>query len=230
VASLSRLTPWTVRIPDEAQAHAPWSERLGDVDVVITDAEWVAAKAQDESLRLGPVARQAPRFVLVTEQPTRRAGGAARSACINAWLSVHCTEEELIEVVRDAAGSAAGSHWIGRRLGEAPRGGLAPAALKRVKAYVEQQMAGHIELRDLAAIAGLSECHFSRAFKESMGLPPHRYLMMRRVAVAAELIAGTDRPLTDISQAVGFVDQSHFTRVFSNIVGEAPRSYRRRHR
>ena len=63
-----------------------------------------------------------------------------------------------------------------------------------------------------------------------MGLPPHRYLLMRRVAVAAELLASTERPLNEISRVVGFVDQSHLGRVFRKIVGETPSLYRRRHR
>ena len=96
--------------------------------------------------------------------------------------------------------------------------------------HVERRLAEKIELADLASIARLSECHFSRAFKQSLGLPPHRYLMMRRIASAAELIKTTDRPLTQISLEVGFSDQSHFTRVFGDITGETPRSYRRRHR
>jgi AraC-like DNA-binding protein len=230
VASLSRLTGWTVRTPDETQAHAPRPKHLRGVDVVITDAEWLAVKLQEEETRLGPGRRPGPRFVLVDEQSTHRTRGTTWSACITARLSVHCTEEELVQVVRDAAGIATGWRWVGRRLGEVLRGGLAPTVLHRVKAYLGQQLAGRIELRDLATIAGLSECHFSRAFKESMGLPPHRYLLMRRVAVAAELLASTERPLNEISRVVGFVDQSHLGRVFRKIVGETPSLYRRRHR
>lgn len=110
------------------------------------------------------------------------------------------------------------------------RGGLAPGALRRVRAHMEERLSGKVELRDLASIAGLSECHFSRAFKQSLGVPPHRYLMRRRIATAATMIEQTDRALTDISLDVGFSDQSHFTRVFTGMTGETPRAYRRRHR
>jgi AraC-like DNA-binding protein len=110
------------------------------------------------------------------------------------------------------------------------RGGLAPGARRRVLAHIEAHFAEKIELCDLAALAGLSECHFSRAFKQSLGVPPHRYLMRRRVAAAAALIEQTDRPLSDISLEVGFADQSHFTRVFVELTDETPRAYRRRHR
>lgn len=110
------------------------------------------------------------------------------------------------------------------------RGGLPPGALRRVRDFVAQRLAEKIELSQLAIIAGLSVCHFSRAFKQSMGLPPHRYLMRERVTAAARLVRGTDRPLVDISLEVGFSDQSHFTRCFSHMMGDTPRDYRRKHR
>jgi transcriptional regulator GlxA family with amidase domain len=110
------------------------------------------------------------------------------------------------------------------------RGGLPPGALRRVRDFVTRRLAEKIELSQLADIAGLSVCHFSRAFKQSMGLPPHRYLMRERVAAAARLIRATDRPLVEISLEVGFSDQSHFTRCFSDVMGDTPRDYRRKYR
>ncbi|HYJ18394.1 MAG TPA: AraC family transcriptional regulator [Burkholderiales bacterium] len=111
-----------------------------------------------------------------------------------------------------------------------PRGGLPPGALRRVREAMEQGLAEKLELTELAAVAGVSRCHFARAFKESVGQPPHRYLMMRRIEVAAEMIKDSDRTLTDISLDMGFFDQSHFVRVFTRIVGETPGAYRRKHR
>jgi AraC-like DNA-binding protein len=110
------------------------------------------------------------------------------------------------------------------------RGGLAPGVLRRVKSHIEESLAERIDLDDLARIAGLSRCHFSRAFKESVGVPPHRYIVSRRIVVAAGLIQLTNRPLADIALSVGFADQSHFTRSFVRALGETPRSYRYRHR
>lgn len=111
-----------------------------------------------------------------------------------------------------------------------PSGGLSPTALRRVRAYVEDHIAERFDMDVLADIAGLSTCHFSRAFKQSLGLPPYNYVVKRRVATAAELIEQTDRPLVDVAQSVGFSDQSHFTRSFVRIVGETPRAFRRRNR
>lgn len=138
-----------------------------------------------------------------------------QAVCADEPNSVHAAKTALAE--RDSTRSQS-------------RGGLAPGAQRRVLAHIEAHLAEKIELRDLAALAGLSECHFSRAFKQSLAAPPHRYLMRRRVTAAAALIEQTDRPLSDISLEVGFADQSHFTRVFIELTGETPRTYRRRHR
>ncbi len=111
-----------------------------------------------------------------------------------------------------------------------PRGGIAPSALRRVREHIDRNLGEHIEIADLAALTGLSPCHFSRAFKQSMGVPPHRYLISRRVQAAARLIETTDRPLFEIALDVGFSDQSHFTRFFSAQVGESPSQYRHQRR
>lgn len=112
----------------------------------------------------------------------------------------------------------------------APRRGLRPGALRRVLEHVESGFAGRVDLNALAAIAGLSACHFARAFKRSMGVPPHRFLLERRVAAAAQLIKDTDLPLAQISLQVGFCDQSHFSRTFAHVAGETPREFRWRYR
>jgi AraC-like DNA-binding protein len=110
------------------------------------------------------------------------------------------------------------------------QGGLAPGALRRVREQIDRSLARKIDVRDLAAVASLSTSHFSRAFRASLGFPPHRYIMERRIDVAATLVRETSRPLTDIALEVGFADQSHFTRVFLHIKGEPPGVFRRRHR
>lgn len=113
---------------------------------------------------------------------------------------------------------------------ERPRGGLPPGALRRVRETMERRLTEGIRLRELAVVAGLSEFHFARAFKQSVGHAPHQYLMLRRIEVASDLIKTTEQPLADISLEVGFSDQSHFSRMFTRITGETPRAYRRRHR
>ena len=106
-------------------------------------------------------------------------------------------------------------------------GGLAPRALQRVREYVEEHLSENIELETLADIAGLSKWHFARAFKQSVGTPPHFYLVQRRLERAQELLAETDLPLAQIALKIGFSDQSHFSRRFRTLLGLTPRSFRR---
>jgi AraC-like DNA-binding protein len=111
---------------------------------------------------------------------------------------------------------------------KAGRGGLAPRVLGRVVEHMEMRLSERLETAALAAIAGLSDGHFSRAFRQSLGMPPHRYLMTRRIAVGAGLIERTDRTFTDIALSVGFSSHSHFARLFVRMIGETPRAYRGR--
>jgi AraC-like DNA-binding protein len=82
-------------------------------------------------------------------------------------------------------------------------------------------------LARLAAECGLSVRHFARAFRQSTGVPPHRWLLRRRVERAAELLGNRALPLADIAIACGFADQSHFTRVFTALMGASPNTWRR---
>jgi AraC-like DNA-binding protein len=98
--------------------------------------------------------------------------------------------------------------------------------LQRIRDYIEEHPAENIELETLAEIAGLSKWHFARAFKQSVGTPPHFYLIQRRLERAQELLSETDLSLGQIALKSGFSDQSHFSRRFRMFVGVTPRSFR----
>lgn len=123
-----------------------------------------------------------------------------------------------------------GDRTVNMPTAPACRGGLAPGALRRTLEHIERQLSERVEINELANLAGLSDCHFARAFRQSVGVPPHRYVMTRRLEIAADLIANSQRALTDIALEVGFSDHSHFTRTFARMKGETPGAYRRRHR
>ena len=106
-------------------------------------------------------------------------------------------------------------------------GGLTPRALRRIRDYVEEHLAENIELETLADIARLSKWHFARAFKQSVGTPPHFYLIQRRLEKAQELLAETNLSLAQIALRSGFSDQSHFSRRFRILLGVTPTSFRR---
>ncbi|GLR83591.1 helix-turn-helix domain-containing protein [Bradyrhizobium iriomotense] len=106
------------------------------------------------------------------------------------------------------------------------RGGLRPRAVRRIREYIDQNIDRRISVEALAALANLSVCYFVRAFKQSVGVTPHDYLIRRRVERTMQLLAETDIPLSQIALAAGFADQSHFSRRFRQHVGMSPRDYR----
>ena len=105
------------------------------------------------------------------------------------------------------------------------RGGLSPKTLRRVQDHIAANLGQKVTNQALAEVAKLSPSHFARAFKDSQGVAPHRYILECRVKRTQELLA-TDLPLSEIAVEVGFSDQSHLTRWFREFVGVTPGSYR----
>ena len=114
-----------------------------------------------------------------------------------------------------------------RRIAETSRGGLAPWQVKRACEKLESDLGGKFTLEQIAAEFGLSVSHFARAFRASTGLPPHQWLLHQRVKAAKQLMTVRELPLAEIAISAGFANQSHFTRVFSSLVGASPGAWRR---
>jgi AraC family transcriptional regulator len=107
------------------------------------------------------------------------------------------------------------------------RGGLTAAQLRRVSEFIDAKISTDITISDLAAVAELSQFHFIRAFKESVGQSPYQYILSERVRHAKELLAKCDVSIADIALAVGFHDASQLNRVFQKFVGVTPTAIRR---
>ncbi len=107
------------------------------------------------------------------------------------------------------------------------RGGLAPWQIRKVTSHVEAHLDRPIRNEDLAALVRLNPSHFGRAFRNSLGEPPHEYVIRRRVERAQGLMLSTDASLSEIALDCGLADQSHLTRLFRRIVGESPSAWRR---
>jgi len=107
------------------------------------------------------------------------------------------------------------------------RGGLAPWQLRRSTELLTANLDGSVTLQSLADACRLSTGHFIRAFRTSTGLAPFQWLAHRRVDAAKVLIRQRRASLGEIALACGFADQSHFTRIFSRIVGTSPGAWRR---
>jgi AraC family transcriptional regulator len=106
-------------------------------------------------------------------------------------------------------------------------GRLAGWQVKRVCRFIDEHLTETIRLKDLSAVAQRSTAYFCRAFKRTFGDSPHSYLIARRVKFAGDLMLGTDAPLSEIAQASGFADQSHFCRHFRQVMGQTPAAWRR---
>lgn len=107
------------------------------------------------------------------------------------------------------------------------RGGLARWQSERAKELLAANIDGRLSIEALARECSLSRSHFVRAFKASVGVPPHRWLSLRRIELAKTMLLDLLRALTDIATACGFASQSHFTRVFTRYVGTSPAAWRR---
>ena len=105
------------------------------------------------------------------------------------------------------------------------RGGLSPKTLRRVQDHIAANLGQKITNEALAQVANLSPSHFARAFKDSQGVAPHRYILECRVKRTQELLT-TELSLSEIAVEVGFADQSHLTRWFRELVGVTPGNYR----
>ena len=108
-----------------------------------------------------------------------------------------------------------------------------PALLRRLlRAKDRMDAASHEEwpVQRLARVSGVSEAHFARSFKQAFGLPPHRYLLTRRVERAKTLLRDTDLSITDIAFETGWASLGTFGRTFRDITGENPAAIRERER
>lgn len=104
---------------------------------------------------------------------------------------------------------------------------LSPAQLRRVVAYLEARMPLRVDLATLAAHAGLSPYHFSRAFKASTGLAPYQWQLRSRIQRAQSLLLTTNDSLERVAEATGFADGVHLGRTFRKLTGTTPAAWRR---
>lgn len=121
-------------------------------------------------------------------------------------------------------------HTYSSLAGPPPRlvGGLAGHRLKAVQEYVEASLAQSISLHRLAELAGVSVRHFERAFRQALGVPPHAYVLQRRVEAAKHLLLMEPAlSVEDIVGRVGFSSASHLAFAFRRQTGYSPSAFRR---
>ncbi|PWB33672.1 AraC family transcriptional regulator [Pseudomonas sp. SDI] len=115
---------------------------------------------------------------------------------------------------------------VGMRAGLRLKGGLAAHQRRQLAEYVEGHLEQPLNLRELAGLCNLSEYHFARMFRESFGLPPHQYVLARRLARARQLLRLGALALGEIALQCGFASASHFSNRFRQALGATPGEYR----
>ena len=109
------------------------------------------------------------------------------------------------------------------------RGGLAPWQLHRAQEMLRAKLDGQISLSQVARECKLSISHFVRAFKQTTGQPPYRWLLQQRIDVAKELLLHSGLPMVEIALKCGFADQACFIRAFRKLLNITPGEWRRMH-
>lgn len=106
-------------------------------------------------------------------------------------------------------------------------GGLSQQQVHRAVDYIESKLTDHITIADLADLLGLSRAHFIRAFKRAVGIPPHQFILRRRIERAKELLSENRMSVSTVAHTTGFNGLNQLTRVFRRVVGVTPTGFRR---
>jgi AraC-like DNA-binding protein len=250
-STLRQQTDFDVIDCREIRQHPLWVAHSARVQLVIGDPDVWIRSFEDAMPRTLYDAASPPKVLAVMTHAAEREHPTAFGVRADGSVSVQCEVDELLAAVRrllaapdtpqpsvadqnqpplEVPFSDARRRAASMRASRRPRGGLAPAALRRVREHISTHLHQTLGLSQLADIAELSVHHFSRAFRQSLGMPPHRYILSHRISKATQLMNDSDLPLSEIALVVGFSDQSHFTRVFSRATGETPALFRRRRR
>lgn len=116
---------------------------------------------------------------------------------------------------------------LGEGMEVAPaRGGLSPSVLRRIDDFLMSNLHAAIGMKELAAIANMSVRHFARAFKQSTGRTPARFMFDRRLELAKRLLAVSGQTITEIALVCGFSHAQHLSNSFRRSTGRTPSEYR----
>jgi AraC family transcriptional regulator len=209
-------------VPAGSPAKWRWSSRSDSLHVFLepTHVEHVAAETFELDPARVPVLPldgvqlpqlRAAMLAVNDEMTADAAGGPLAAESLANLLAVH--------LIRNASSPRPGC----RRTD----GALPPRKLRAVVEYIKEHLRDSLTLEQIAAAAHLSAYHFARQFKEATGLPPHQYVIARRVERAQQLLQqDDDLSLAIIAARCGFCDQSQLSNHFKRVVGVTPRRFR----
>lgn len=190
----------------------------GTADPVVRLLSQALERAEHEEREFDGLYADALRLAIVTRLLSVPGGMDGPAGCTPRGGSVD-DPEQLAPAAPAPMGEPATAP---RRL----KSGLPKWRLKRVTAYVEENLGEPITLADMASAAGLSRMHFAAQFRIATGMRPHEFLLRQRIEKAQQMLLGTRDPLVEIALCVGFQTQAHFTTVFRRFVGDTPYQWR----
>lgn len=211
---------WVSFIPAGVPSRWQWRGRKDSLHVFLEPD--LLSRVAAEAFDLDP-GRTVPPFdglaspqlraalLAVGDELTTESGGRLAAESLANLLAV-----QLIRATRPIRASEHGT--------ESP---LPQGKLRAVLEYIEEHLASALMLEQMAAIAHLSPYHFARQFKIATGVPPHQYVISRRVERARELLVTGDIALAEIALSAGFSDQSQLCNHFKRIVGVTPGQFRK---
>ena len=153
--------------------------------------------------------------------------------CLDGWAVLerlcHCIFVLAARMIANATGELfmVGNHAVWKTTCQ---GGLASWQVQLARRLLLSDPDARHSVKQVATHCGLSRSHFEKAFKVSVGTPPHRWRVRQRIQRAQEMLEHTNGSIGLIALRCGFADQSHLTRVFSAIVGSSPAAWRRTHK
>ncbi|MBM4364536.1 MAG: helix-turn-helix transcriptional regulator, partial [Deltaproteobacteria bacterium] len=193
--------------PPKADHHYAFA--IVDVDAICARMpELSPAWATDEPFRVFSGDRLVSPFRRVLEEASVRASFRNRALRLAVEQLVVVATRELI-----------GTSW--EKVLSAPR------VVEEARRLMDARPGEPWKLTSLARAVGASPSHLGALFTKSVGVPPHRYLLERRIALAREWLLESDRPITSIAIDVGFASSQHFAKAFRNATGVSARLFRR---
>jgi AraC family transcriptional regulator len=114
-----------------------------------------------------------------------------------------------------------------QRLPVAHKGGLTARQVRLVVDYIESHLTEKTTISELAALLDLTRFHFIRTFKQVVGMPPHKFMVLRRIDRAKELLERSEISVSEVAAQSGFNSVTQLTKAFRRVVGVTPSSFRR---
>jgi AraC family transcriptional regulator len=182
---------------------------LGKVCADALDKE-VADIELHDVLKAGDVVLNRGLAAMAEEVRTENLGGKLFVDALTTQICVHLVRKYADVSVRETTVTTA----------------LSRVQSQQIEGYIEANLDRQLSLDELAAVARTSTSCFLRQFKARYGVPPHAYVIQKRLACARQLLTKSTLPIKEIASRCGFSDQSHMTRVFQRLLQTTPCSYR----